>query len=671
MAEEQKQEEKKSDAYSDNDKLYDDFCRQFPFDDLQKMDLKKYTSIKSDPSWENSFCYWIERKTNGLGSINGGNAYKFGIFRCATTPPKDDPNYLNDTEYAWCAKYGDNRNTAFKNILKNIIDVATAAKNGDYAKIDDIDLGHAFKWKIAFLYSGKKLIGWFSRDKLLQISNLLLKNKKKLATSKIESQLIKKQEELKLGTWEFASYLYSILTKEDNMQNTQSDLIKTTKELLKNTKNLILHGAPGTGKTYLAREIAKEMGCTDNEVGFVQFHPSYDYTDFVEGIRPINSEDDTVNSFKKQDGIFKKFCEKALENFIDSEKTLSEIQKESSLEEKIDSFIYTAIENNMEFKTKTGNKFYIIGKTKKSVVISIPANEKVNEISLSRSELQKLLYSATSIKSPTDVTNFLNRSTGFQQDSYLFSLYNEIKDVKTTKTAKNVGKTDQKNFVFIIDEINRGELSKIFGELFFSIDPGYRGKEGKIRTQYANMQDKQNKFDEALGITDSDNFGHFFVPENVYIIGTMNDIDRSVESMDLAMRRRFTFKEITADNSQKAMLTDSNEKLKDLPKETPKELTKRMKDLNNAIWSKDEKSGTESGIEGLSSDYQIGAAYFLKFADYYSIEKDSDKAFQALWEYNLAPLLREYLRGQGDVENKLNQLEKAYNNEDNPKADEQ
>ncbi len=214
-------------------------------------------------------------------------------------------------------------------------------------------------------------------------------------------------------------------------------------------------------------------------------------------------------------------------------------------------------------------------------------------------------------------------------------------------------KTDEKNFIFIIDEINRGEMSKIFGELFFSIDPGYRGTDGKIRTQYANMQDKQNKFDEALGITDRDNFGHFFVPENVYIIGTMNDIDRSVESMDLAMRRRFTFKEITAKDSQQTMLTTNNEQLRELSKDTIDKLNNQMTNLNDKI--------TDSEI-GLSTDYQIGAAYFLKFADYYSIENDQKKAFENLWNYNLEPLLREYLRGQGDIKDKLETLKNAYEN---------
>ena len=238
------------------------------------------------------------------------------------------------------------------------------------------------------------------------------------------------------------------------------------------------------------------MGCTDNEIGFVQFHPSYDYSDFVEGLRPMQDDNGNVG-FERKDGVFKRFCATALNNL-------------------------------------------------------------------------------------------------------------------------------NKPFVFIIDEINRGEISKIFGELFFSIDPGYRGKAGIVQTQYQNI------------IEDGDTFKKgFFVPENVYIIGTMNDIDRSVESMDFAMRRRFAWKEVTAE--------DSMQMLDGLPNADI--LKKRMRNLNAQILK----------VEGLGKAYQIGAAYFKKYELYNS--------FDDLWNYHLEGLLREYLRGMSDVETKIAELKKAYDNE--------
>jgi len=128
-------------------------------------------------------------------------------------------------------------------------------------------------------------------------------------------------------------------------------------------------------------------------------------------------------------------------------------------------------------------------------------------------------------------------------------------------------------------------------------------------------------------------YNGFYVPQNVYIIGTMNDIDRSVESFDFAMRRRFVWEEITAKDSQKML---DGKSWKD-------EAIKKMDALNAAI----EK------IESLNSSYHIGAAYFLK--------RDKYNNFGELWKYHLKPLLKEYLRGMSDAKAKLVDLENAYN----------
>ena len=206
-------------------------------------------------------------------------------------------------------------------------------------------------------------------------------------------------------------------------------------------------------------------------------------------------------------------------------------------------------------------------------------------------------------------------------------------------------KIDQKPFVFIIDEINRGEVSKIFGELFFSIDPSYRGKQGVVQTQYANMVKWGNQFDRNLN---NGKKGQFFVPENVYIIGTMNDIDRSVESMDFAFRRRFTFIEVTAEDSM-GMLGQLDKKANDA--------RKVMKALNEALIS------PEKG--GLTSAYQIGGSYFLKLKP--KKKEDEFISFEELWDYHLKGTFYEYFRGEPDADKKLAELKKAY--DDALKAD--
>ena len=207
-------------------------------------------------------------------------------------------------------------------------------------------------------------------------------------------------------------------------------------------------------------------------------------------------------------------------------------------------------------------------------------------------------------------------------------------------TQNELSNDNTKKFVFIIDEINRGEISKIFGELFFSIDPGYRGEKGLVKTQYQNL------------ITDTTDpfYNGFYVPENVYIIGTMNDIDRSVESMDFAMRRRFAWKEIKA-NENTGMLNSFGE-LKD-------EIMKKMNRLNNAIWNEE----TNEGIEGLSAAYHIGGAYFKKL-ELYDYKNNLSEAYRQLWENHLWGVLFEYLRGSFDAADNLKMLEEVYYSED-------
>lgn len=412
-------------------------------------------------------------------------------------------------------------------------------------------------------------------------------------------------------------------------------------ELLENNKNLILHGAPGTGKTHLAKEIAAQMICgksfekiekdSDEEKAFneqtefVQFHPSYDYSDFVEGIRPIEGENGEVG-FERKDGIFKEFCEKALDNLINSKKSLEDVKAEITYKEKIDAFLSKSIANVDSFTTAKENNFFVTSFNDKHVNISYKNKEGTisGKVRIKYTDLLTLIKENREIER-TEVKTLTGRAVERQEDSYSTALINEIikEPELTIESKEEVNK--EKKFIFIIDEINRGELSKIFGELFFSIDPGYRGPKGKVRTQYANMLKESNSFDDELKTT---TYGHFYIPENVYIIGTMNDIDRSVESMDFAMRRRFIFEEVTAEESAENMNLSSEAK-------------ERMKRINDVI----EKT------EGLNDAYKIGGAYFLNVDD-----------FDKLWRIKLSSLIKEYLRGIDDDGSKYQKIEDAYFN---------
>ncbi len=402
--------------------------------------------------------------------------------------------------------------------------------------------------------------------------------------------------------------------------------------MLIESKNLIFRGAPGTGKSYLAKEIAADIISNGyynkytqlsdeqrKQVEFVQFHPSYDYSDFVEGLRPKVNDDGTMG-FELQDGIFKKFVARARKNYEDSQKSKEAIEKEVSVQDSMMDF-FSGIELGVDtFKTINGNEFTITSVDDKHINISIPGNATVNKLSLSVDEVRRMLESDVKFTKIKDITAFFGKTFATQGYSYDFAIYKAIKGKKGPSSKAKTKATELKKYIFIIDEINRGEISKIFGELFFAIDPGYRGRAGEISTQYANLH--------------SDPDEKFYIPENVYIIGTMNDIDRSVDSFDFAMRRRFRFVELKADERLEMLASLEDEALK-------AEAIKRMAALNKEIVA----------VEDLNENYQIGASYFLKLRTL---------TFDQLWTDYLQPLLQEYVQGMYDEESIMNRFAKAY-----------
>ena len=419
------------------------------------------------------------------------------------------------------------------------------------------------------------------------------------------------------NAWNNALKIVNLMQSEEKM--------KELCQLLDNCYNLILTGAPGTGKTYLAMEIAdaltgaKDTPANKHHTCFVQFHPSYDYTDFVEGLRPTKPDENSIIGFEYQDGIFKEFCKKAIESTINARKDNFEEawqrlvdwleENEFAKVESLNGKVTFEVELN-EYGNGLATRNYATEADRQNHIIT-PGNSRY----YNKEQLYRVYRGLAGVPNGGH-DNYRKAVLKMMMKKFGLSEYTPGSEVDTPSKPK---------YVFIIDEINRGDIAKIFGELFFALDPGYRGKkEHRVRSPYYKMIDNGDVFKDG-----------FYIPDNVYVIGTMNDIDRNVESMDFAIRRRFTWKRITPEDTQDTILSKLGA--------NAEEAKKRMNRLNAVI--RNEKV--------LGENFCIGAAYFAK------LDNNSDK-WNKLWKYHLEPLLEEYVRGLPESSKLMDTFRKAY-----------
>lgn len=355
------------------------------------------------------------------------------------------------------------------------------------------------------------------------ISNIKSQDKTDIKLYEILNKIMGSKSQFNNGFYPLKDEAKEIINNFLNMEINMEELLNRSgdtskiedeiKDLIENGQyQIILTGAPGTGKTYLAKKIAKELSNKKYEI--VQFHPSYDYTDFVEGLRPVDI--DGQMQFRKVDGTFKKFCR------------------------------FVAEENNKS--------------------------------------------------------------------------------------------TERPLYFFIIDEINRADLSKVFGELMFALESDKRGT--TITTQYSNI-----KKTYSVNIQNDVFEDGFFIPENIVIIGTMNDIDRSVESMDFALRRRFVWKEVVVNEELLKGAFDSESFFEGKSIDTKEIIAKRVVAFNNKMHQQ---------IPYLNRNYDISQGQFANMPD--NKKSDVKTIMEWVWKYRVESLLREYLRGDSQIEEHIKNL---------------
>ena len=597
-----------------NEQLREEFLKEWPLDRILTMSIDDYVIGKGAKS--NSFCYSLERgkyKSLFLG-IGGGGSSKFGIYWNG-----DTQSYKNQANKIIPISELEQRFNKLKRDLYQIIQIGSKLDFDnpifDMKKSTNEFIGRsAVVTKLLCIYSeNHSFLGvnmnsqnecW---NRLIPQSNQGGPYRQNHEICKLFSKTYPELESSILGSilFEYSTQFLDDKEKKEEKMSAEYKVYHPLSQTLLQSKNLILRGAPGTGKTYLAKEIAAELtGGNEDQIDFVQFHPSYDYTDFVEGLRPVSNGDGAIE-FKLQDGIFKDFCQKAKEAQL--------IGGQDNFDEAWDSYLeYINVAEEKEYITKTS---YLSVNSRQN--LSVNYDSGVPGWSLPR----KYVYE-------------LYKDKNYNKQEYYKSGGKTVLETlrKRFGLKDYVSPTEidtDKKFVFIIDEINRGEISKIFGELFFSIDPGYRGEKGCVSTQYANLHETDEKF---------------YIPENVYIIGTMNDIDRSVDTFDFAMRRRFRFVEVTAE-SQLYILDNELDGHEE-------EAKKRLRNLNAAI----------ENVQELNSHYHIGPSYFRNL-------KELDYDYELLWSDYLKPLLEDYLRGSYEEAETLGTLKKAFDLTKNEQKD--
>jgi len=502
------------------EKKVQQFLKLWPIENLNNLSIEDYHQAKNT----NCFIAQIDSFDPTQGDPTFANY--FDIWEPISLG-KDD-KYYNEKPYSWHKRLGDNAELAFETLKQEILNIVDAVQRRDLKAIDAIQFPKRLKWMIAFLYQdfndplvipivskvNTKRIGYehlYPKSPLPEFLPVLLKDRGEQAF------------------FPYVEKLFAMVRKGylDNKQKTQQ-----TKELMDEVMNQqplnrILFGAAGTGKTFhsinhalsilenkplevlekedrTALKVRFDQYKEQGQIKFVTFHQSFSYEDFVEGIRAETDEHGSL-TYNVKSGVFKEICEDAeLESEVKSSKTL--VPTEASINQVIESLIQKAKLEEQTFYTKRNVEFKVTSNASGTLFAQ---TSKDTSISLSLRHIKNYLK----FQSKNIVDN----------RAYEWAIANSLSsEIQFEDIDKQI-----KPYVLIVDEINRGNISRIFGELITLIEDS-----------------KRQGAEEELSVTLPYSKEEFSVPSNVYIIGTMNSSDRSLTGLDIALRRRFTFVEM-------------------------------------------------------------------------------------------------------------------------------
>ncbi|MBL8622907.1 MAG: AAA family ATPase [Myxococcales bacterium] len=375
--------------------------------------------------------------------------------------------------------------------------------------------------------------------------------------------------------------------------------------------NVILYGPPGTGKTYSVRRRALELIgdtsaataplaevnaqwarlCREGQIVFCTFHQAFAYEEFVEGLRAITDESGTVQ-YKVVDGVFKALAKRAAEDTgANTTPTFETLW--SQLIAELDKQPRTAT-------GKQGGKYTLSKSPNGHVTVVDAKGQNASQQTASRDVMEKVWNDRETLGDDPSVGALKGYQTGGSQ---IWTVYQELRRLAQTHSAPRA----RRDFVLVIDEINRANIARVFGELITLLEPDKRlGHPNELRVQLPSSKE------------------WFGVPPNLHVVGTMNTADRSIALMDVALRRRFTFEEMMPDaEALRGALVEANvdEAVRTLVVAVFIKLNERLRYLYDR-------------------DHLIGHAYFL------GVENLAD--LRAVFADRILPLLQEYFYGRWD-----------------------